>query len=150
MPVATNCCTLLSGSDTVEGVTVIPVNADTANCPRFSATPLTVTTRLPLVAPVGTGTTISVPVQLDGVATAPLNVTEPVLPRFIPVITTVIPTAATVGENPEIDGLGKTVNCFPLLAIPDTVTTTLPVDAPVGTVTNNCFVVQLDMVAGVP
>lgn len=39
------------------------------------ATPLTVTTTFPLVAPAGTGTAIVASVQLDGEADAPLNVT---------------------------------------------------------------------------
>jgi len=39
------------------------------------ATPLTVTTTFPLVAPAGTGTAIVASVQLDGEAGAPLNVT---------------------------------------------------------------------------
>ena len=39
------------------------------------ATPPTVTTTLPVVAPVGTGTAIVVALQLVGVAVVPLNVT---------------------------------------------------------------------------
>ena len=37
--------------------------------------PPTVTTTFPVVAPVGTGATMLVPLQLVGVATVPLNVT---------------------------------------------------------------------------
>jgi hypothetical protein len=43
----------------------------------------------PVVAPVGTGTTIEVVFQNDGMADVPLNVTllEPcVLPKFVPLI----------------------------------------------------------------
>lgn len=39
------------------------------------ATPLTVTTTFPLVAPLGTGTAMLVALQLVGVAAVPLNVT---------------------------------------------------------------------------
>src|ERR1035437_4876126 len=64
------------------------------------ATPFTVTTRLPEVAPTGTGTTIDVALQLVGVAGVPLNVTvlAPWLaPKFVAVIVTGAPTAAEGG-----------------------------------------------------
>ena len=53
------------------------------------ALPFTVTTRLPVVAPIGTGTTIEVAFQNDGIAEMLLNVTvlEPCAePKFAPLI----------------------------------------------------------------
>jgi len=53
------------------------------------ATPPTVTTTLPVVAPLGTGTAMLVALQLVGVAAVPLNFTVLVpwlAPKFAPVI----------------------------------------------------------------
>src|SRR5712692_2934884 len=64
------------------------------------ATPPTVTTTLPVVAPLGTGVTMLVPLQLAGVANVPLNVTvllPCVAPKFVPVIVTGVLTAPDVG-----------------------------------------------------
>ena len=67
------------------------------------AVPVTVTTTLPVVAPVGTLTTIDVALQLViVVAAVPLNVTVLVLwvePNPVPVIVTDAPTAPLVGER---------------------------------------------------
>jgi hypothetical protein len=122
----------------------------TVKFPALTFTPLVYTTRLPLVAPLGTGTTIWPAAQLVGVAVVPLNVTvlEPCdEPKLAPEIVTDIPTAAKVGETLEIVGVGKTVKLFPLLANPATVTTTLPVVAPLGTDVWICVFVQLVGVA---
>jgi hypothetical protein len=73
------------------------------------ATPATVTTTLPVVAPAGTGTTMLVALQLVGVAAVPLNVTvlvPCVAPKFAPVIVTGVASAALAGEIPEIEGGG--------------------------------------------
>jgi hypothetical protein len=67
------------------------------------ATPPTVTTTFPAVAPAGTGTTILVALQLIGVAAVPLNVTVLVpcdAPKFVPVIVTEVPTGPEVGLRP--------------------------------------------------
>ena len=73
------------------------------------------------------------------VAVVPLNLTvlAPwVAPKFVPVITTDEPTAPEVGFRVVIVGAGVvTVKLTPLLACVPTVTTTLPVAAPLGTVT---------------
>ncbi len=66
------------------------------------ATPATVTTTLPVVAPVGTGTTMLVALQLVGVVLVPLNLTVllPWLdPKPEPAIVTDAPTAAEDGER---------------------------------------------------
>src|SRR5713226_5497095 len=115
------------------------------------ATPPTVTTTFPVVAPLGTGATMLVPLQLDGVAAVPLNVTvlvPCVAPKFVPVIVTDVPTAPAVGVRLVM--LGATVKLTPLLATPPTVTTTFPVVAPAGTGATMLVPLQLDGVAAVP
>ncbi len=64
------------------------------------ATPLTVTTTLPVVAPAGTGTAMLVALQLVGVAPIPLKATllvPWVAPKFAPVIVTGVPSTPDVG-----------------------------------------------------
>src|SRR5208337_1833242 len=64
------------------------------------ATPPTVTTTFPVVAPAGTGAMMLVALQFVGAAVAPLNLTvlvPCVAPKFAPVITTDDPTAPEVG-----------------------------------------------------
>src|SRR5262250_2096046 len=63
------------------------------------ATPFTVTTTFPVVAPVGTDVAMLVAPQLVVVATVPLNVTVPVDPKFVPVIVTAMPTGPEVGDR---------------------------------------------------
>jgi hypothetical protein len=57
------------------------------------------------------------------------------VPKFVPVIVTAAPTAPEVIERVEMLGAGTTVKAEPLLALFETVTTTFPVVAPVGTKT---------------
>ena len=117
------------------------------------ATPPTVTTTLPVLAPDGTGVWIDVELQLVGVAVTPLNVTvlpPCVAPKFVPDIVTTVPTAPEVGDRLEIVGLGATVKLTPLLAIPPTITTTFPVVAPAGTGVLIVPAAQLVGVATVP
>ena len=71
------------------------------------ATPPTVTTTLPVVAPVGTRPTIRVTLQLAGVTVAPLRVTvlDPwVEPKLEPVIVTCVPAAPEFGDTLVITG----------------------------------------------
>src|SRR5436189_268199 len=117
------------------------------------ASPPTVTTTVPVVAPVGTGTVRLVALQLVGVATVPLNATvlvPGVAPKFAPAIVTAVPTGPDVGLSVVIDGGTVTVKGTPLLARPLTVTTTFPVVAPVGTGTAMLVALQLVGVASVP
>jgi hypothetical protein len=126
---------------------------NTVNDTPTLATPLTVTTTFPVVAPLGTGTAMLVPPQLVGVAAVPLNVTVLVPcvdPKFVPVIVTDAPIALDVGERLEMLGVGNTVNDTPELATPLTVTSTLPVVAPLGTATAMLVPLQLVGVAAVP
>jgi|ERR671924_2166311 hypothetical protein len=118
------------------------------------ATPPTVTATLPVVAPVGTGTVMLAALQAVGVAAVPLNVTvlAPwVEPKFVPVIVTDVPTAPDVGLRLVMVGaLALTVKVIPLLAVPPTVTTTLPVVAPAGTGATTLEALQLVGEAAVP
>ena len=115
------------------------------------ATPPTVTTTFPLVAPLGTGTTMPLLLQLVGVASVPLNVTvlvPCVSPKFIPLIVTDVPTSPDVADKPTMLGAGPvTVKFTPLLAAPATVTMTFPVTAPFGTGTTMLVALQLVGVA---
>jgi len=64
------------------------------------ATPPTVTTTFPGVAPAGTGATMVVAPQLAGVAVTPLNFTvlvPGVVPKFAPLIVTDVPTTPDAG-----------------------------------------------------
>lgn len=64
------------------------------------ATPPTVTTTFPEVAPAGTFTTMPVALQLVGIAAVPLKVTvlaPRVDPKLVPVIVTAAPTGTEVG-----------------------------------------------------
>src|SRR5260370_422187 len=64
------------------------------------ATPPTVTTTFPVVAPFGTGATMLVAVQFVGVVAIPLNVTvlvPRVAPQFAPFIVTDAPTTPAPG-----------------------------------------------------
>jgi hypothetical protein len=118
------------------------------------ACPPTVTTTLPVVAPDGTGTTMLAADQLVGVAVVPLNFTvlvPCVAPKLVPLTVTDVPTAPLVGERLVSVGPGTvTVKVSPLLATPPTVTTTLPVVAPIGTGTVILVADQAVGVAAVP
>ena len=112
----------------------------------------TFTTTLPVVAPVGTGTTILLALQLVGIAVTPLKVTElpPWLdPKFEPLIVTTAPTRPDVGDRLIMLGT-STVKLTPLLGVEFTVTTTLPVVAPVGTGTTILLALQLVGIAVTP
>src|SRR2546423_9388431 len=95
----------------------------------------TVTTTVPFVAPVGAGTTISVGLQLQGIAVTPLNLTVPLDPRLLPVMVTAAPMPPMLGDIVETLGVPGTVKvCVPRLDCQPTMTTTFPVRAPEGTV----------------
>ena len=92
---------------------------------------------MPVTAPVGTDVTMLVPLQLVGMACTPPNVTvlvPCVVPKFAPLIVTAVPTTPELGLKLVMLGVPViTVKLKPLLAWPPTITTTLPVTAPVGT-----------------
>jgi len=108
---------------------------------------------LPVVAPAGTGVTILVALQLDGVATIPLNVSVllPWLaPKFEPLMLTVTPIGPGFGAIPVITGDGITVKLAPLLFTPLAFTITFPVAAPEGTLETTFVEIQLMIGATVP
>jgi hypothetical protein len=128
---------------------LVSVTVRTVKAMPLDATPLTVTTTLPVVAPVGTDVRIELLVQLVIVAGVPLNDTVPfIVPKVVPVIVTGVFTAPEFTDRLVM--LGATVNDTPLLATPAAVTTTLPVVAPVGTDVRIELLVQLVIVAGIP
>jgi hypothetical protein len=116
--------------------------------------PATVTRTLPVTAPAGTGRTMLVPLQLVGVALTPLNVTvlvPCVVPKFAPLILTAVPNTPELGLRLVMLGAEMvTVKVAPLLAFAPTVTTTLPVSAPVGTGRTMLVPLQLVGVALTP
>jgi hypothetical protein len=119
------------------------------------AWPPTVTITLPVVAPIGTGATMLVALQLVGVAAVPLKLTALVpcvLPKLVPLIVTGVPTGPEVGDRPVMAGIGLVVTAklTPLLARPPTVTITLPVVAPAGTGATMLVPLQLVGIATVP
>jgi hypothetical protein len=122
--------------------------------PLLATPPAAVTTTLPVVAPVGTVAVIlDAPQIATVVAVVPLNFTVPVPcdgPKFDPAITIDDPTAPVLGVSDEMLGAAVTVKLFPLLDVPDTVTTTLPLVAPTGTVAVMLDAPQIVVVAVVP
>jgi hypothetical protein len=116
--------------------------------------PSTTTVTGPVLALAGTGTAILALPQLVGAATTPLNKTALVpcvAPKLFPVIVMGLPGTPDVEDSPIMLGATTTVNGEPLLRIPPTVTTTLPVVAPAGTVATIEFAFQLAIdVAFVP
>ena len=100
------------------------------------ASPFTVTTTFPVVAPAGTGTLIDLWSHLVGVPGVPLKVTVLLpwdQPKFFPLIVTETPAAPEVGVRLVMQGVCRTVNLTRLLSTPFTLTTTWPVLAPSGT-----------------
>ena len=125
----------------------------TVNATPLLASPPTVTTTFPELAPLGTTTTMLEALQLVELAAVPLKVTvlEPCdVPKFDPAMVTEAPTGPEAGLRLEMLGGTKTVKGAPLLARPLTVTTTLPVAAPLGTGTTMLVAFQLVGVAAVP
>jgi len=134
-----------------------PVVELTVKVTPLLATPPTVTTTFPVVAPAGTAATMLAGLQLVGGAAVPLKLTVLLpcdAPKFVPAIVTEVPTGpeaglrlVMLGAEPEAE---VTVNAIPLLAAPPTVTTTFPVVAPAGTATTMLVAFQLVGVAAVP
>lgn len=137
---------------TAVGETVTEMGLTVNGAPLLER-PFAVTTTLPVVAPTGTGTTMPVLLQLVGVAAVPLNVTvlAPCAgPKLAPKMVTGVPTEPDVGERLLMLGGTVTVKRKPLLERAPTVTTTLPVVAPLGTGTTMLASLQLTGGATVP
>jgi hypothetical protein len=93
----------------------------------------------PVVAPAGTIAVTDVAVFAENVADVPLNLTDVTPLRFVPVMTTLVPTAPLVGANDVIVGAVVTVKFVALSAVPTPVVTcTGPVVAPAGTIAVIC------------
>src|SRR5207253_2662040 len=135
------------------GFRLVMAGADevTVKLTPLLAIPPTVTTTLPVVAPPGTDATMLVALQLVVLAVVPLKATVPVVPKLVPVMVTAVPTGPEVGFRLVMAGAEEvTVKFTPLLAIPPTVTTTLPVVAPPGTDATMLVALQLVVLAAVP
>jgi hypothetical protein len=121
-------------------VTLAPTNPDiglrlvmlgaatvTVKITPLLATPSTVTTTLPVVAPAGTGTATLVALQLVGDAAVPLKVTvlvPCVAPKFVPVIVTLAPINPDAGFRLVMAGaagelLTLTVTAALVVAFPE-------------------------------
>lgn len=114
----------------------------TANAIPALDTELLVTTTFPEVAPAGTLAKMIEELQLAVVAAVPLKVTVPDEPKPLPLIAMIAPTGPETGDKLDMLGVGAfepTVKFNPLLGTPETVTTTFPVVAPVGTETTMTF-----------
>src|SRR5579859_7963929 len=97
--------------------------------------------------------TVEIALQLVTLAAVPLNATVPlpcVAPKFVPLIVTAAPTAPVLIDRLVMLGAATTVKLTPLLATPLAFTTTLPVVAPLGTVTAMLVALQLVTLAAVP
>jgi hypothetical protein len=71
--------------------------------------PGSVTMTFPVVAPLGTGTAMRVVLQVVGVPAVPLKVTVPkAVPKFAPVIVTIVPTVPDAGLRLVIFGFAAT------------------------------------------
>src|SRR6266581_4350190 len=135
-----------------DGLRLVMLGGRTVRLTPLLAMPPTVTTTLPVVV-VGTGAVMLVAVQFVGVTGMPLNVTvlvPCVVPKFVPAMVTEVPICPDVGFRLVMLGGIMTVKLTPLLATPPTVTTTLPVVAPVGTGTAMLVAPQLVGVVAVP
>jgi hypothetical protein len=124
----------------------------TVNCTGLLPTPNSVTTTLPVVAPIGTVAVMLVEVhELNDDALVPLKVRWLALPRAgpkpVPVIVTVLPTTPDDGDRLAM--FTFTVNETALLLCPATTTTTGP-DTVSGTVTVMLLSLQLLAVAVAP
>jgi hypothetical protein len=132
---------------------IVGIAVVTVNMTPLLGSPPTLTTTLPVVAPDGAATTMLVALQLVTVAAAPSKVTvlvPCVAPKFAPVIVTTVPAGPELGFRLMIEASGITVKLKPLLAWLPTVTTTLPLVAPEGTMVTMLVALQLLGVAAVP
>jgi hypothetical protein len=91
-----------TGPDVGDTLLMTGAGDKTVNPTPLLACPPTLTTILPVVALLGTGTAIEVLLQLEGLALTPLNVTVLeawLAPKLAPVIVTEVPGRLEVGET---------------------------------------------------
>ncbi|HVS31709.1 MAG TPA: hypothetical protein VMS98_09660 [Thermoanaerobaculia bacterium] len=118
------------------GVTLLMTGtAMTLNWLELVAAPAGVVTVIgPVVAPAGTVVEICVSLLTRNVAVTPLNFTDVVPLKLLPLILTDAPGAAAAGKNPLIVGGPEMVKTGPVAVPAGVVTVTGPVVAPAGTV----------------
>jgi len=134
-------------------VGAVGIGVVTVKAKPLLKTPPTLTRTLPVVALLGTVATMLVALQLVAAVGVPLNeiVLVPcVVPKFVPLIVTEIPTGPEDGFKPVMFGVGTTVNGTALLASAPTVTMIFPVVAPLGTGTSMLNELHLVGLPGVP
>jgi len=134
---------------------VIEGTGRTVNKTPLLACPPTVTTTLPVVAPLGTNTTIDVALQppANGIAAVPLKVTvlvPCVEPKLAPVMVTLAPTGPDVSERLAMEGAVTVKNLLLETPLAKTVTRILPELTPLGTATTIEVALQLVGVANTP
>ena len=140
-------------AEALVGVTLVMVAVFTVKETELETAPFCETRTIPEAEPVDTVAVIWVSLQLT---TAPkllpkYTVPEPcVVPKPEPVIVTWAPAAPVFGDTLVMAGVGRTVNSTGLLFAPDIVTTTLPVVAPDGTMTEILVGLQFVAVAAMP
>lgn len=116
--------------------------------------PSTTTARVPVTAPFGTTTLNEVEDALVMLATVPLNVTWLLTAtelKLVPINVTVVPAGPLSGLNDVMVGGNSTLKSSTEVAVnPLTLTLTLPVVAPVGTVVVMLVDVELVTVVWIP
>ena len=115
--------------------------------------PATFTTTCPVVAPLGTTAPMLDEFQLVTLAKTPLNVTVLLpcdTPKSAPEIVIEVPVGPSGGDKLKMAGTFVTVKLTGLLPTPDTLTTTFPVVAPVGTVPVMLVADHAEMLIAVP
>lgn len=106
-----NRCELPDAIDGFNGANWIELRAGTVKLTPVLGTPFIVTTTLPDVAPVGTGTKIAVGLNEVGVAATPLKVTVATVwsqPKFDPEIVMTLPGSPEVGDKLLMIGVDET------------------------------------------
>ena len=128
--VAANCCVALTCRVAAVGFifTEMAGGAETVKVILLLAWPPTVTTTLPVVAPLGTVAAMLVALQLVTLAAVPLKVTVLLpwlVPKFVPVIVTAVPTGPELGARavmlgeldpppPPVEAFGHQTQTFAL------------------------------------
>ena len=138
------------------GEKLVTVGPDTLKLATLVPVPLGVVTEIgPVVAPAGTVATMVVAVTAAGLklADAPLNVTDVVPRKSVPVMVTAVPEGPETGEKSVMLGAPTTTteNESALSAVPPgVVTAILPEMAPAGTVALSWVALRTSAEAAVP
>jgi len=143
-----------AGPEAAERLPIVARATTVKGDPLLAGSPGTVTTTLPVAAPVGTGTVICESLHTAPVAVVLPNLTvlEPcVAPKPPPKTDNSSPTEPDVCDSEPMDGEGTTVKLTGLLKFPlRSLTTILPVVAPDGTGTTILPALMVVGTAAVP